>query len=131
MMRSRPSAAAGCSRCRSTWGWRLDDCPSCRLSASADTGFFGQSSGLTAGVRCGETLGHDRAVAPTPRIPAELRNRPFSLEEARRHGLTKHHLDGESWRRIATGFYARRDIASSPMVVLTQAELLLVGTARH
>jgi len=68
-------------------------------------------------------------VAPTPRIPAELRNRPFSLEEARRHGLTKHHLEGESWRRIATGFYAWRDIASSPMVVLTAAKMRLVDCA--
>jgi len=68
-------------------------------------------------------------MARAARVPVELTNRPFNLEEARRHGLTKHHLAGASWRRIAPGFYARRDIADSPMVVLLAAQRRLVDSA--
>lgn len=56
-------------------------------------------------------------------------NRPFSLEEARRHGLTKHHLAGASWQRIGPGFYAWHEIADDPMVVLIAARRRLLGSA--
>jgi very-short-patch-repair endonuclease len=51
-------------------------------------------------------------------IPVALTTGPFSLEEARRHGLTKDHLLGASWRRLGGGFYALRAIADDPDVVL-------------
>ena|SRR5260370_15498107 len=56
-------------------------------------------------------------------------NRPFSLEEARRCGLTKHHLVGASWRRIGPGFYAWREIADNPMVLLSVARRRLGDSA--
>ena len=46
---------------------------------------------------------------------------PFNLEEARRHGLTKDHLLGASWRRLGGGYYAFRAIADDPNVVLAAA----------
>src|SRR5207245_9398181 len=51
-------------------------------------------------------------------IPAALTRGPFNLEEARRHGLTKDHLLGASWRRLGGGFYALGVIADDPDVVL-------------
>jgi len=68
-------------------------------------------------------------VGRAPRVPVELTNRPFDLEEARRHGLTKHHLAGATWRRIGPGSYAWRDIADSSMVVLLAAQGRLVDSA--
>jgi len=65
---------------------------------------------------------NDPTVTRVPRVPVELTNRPFSLEEARRYGLTKHQLVGASWRRIGAGFYAWREIAGSPLVVLVAAQ---------
>src|SRR5205807_1389554 len=46
------------------------------------------------------------AVSRAPVIPVALTTGPFNLEEARRHGLTKDHLLGASWRRLGGGFYA-------------------------
>jgi len=105
------------------------DCPFHRLSWSVDSGLLGQSPGLTAGVPFAWPGAHDRSVGRAPRVPVELTNRPFDLEDARRHGLTKHHLAGATWRRIGPGFYAWRDIADSPMVVLLAAQRRLVDSA--
>ena len=58
------------------------------------------------------------AVPRAPIIPAALTTGPFNLEEARRHGLTKDHLLGASWRRLGGGVYALRAIANNPDVVL-------------
>jgi hypothetical protein len=60
-------------------------------------------------------------VSRAPRIPDALTTGPFDLEEARRHGLTKDHLLGASWRRLGGGYYAFRDIAHDPNVVLAAA----------
>src|SRR5438132_2523235 len=43
---------------------------------------------------------------------------PFSLEEARRHGLTRYHLRAATWQSLGGGFYAVREIADQPLVRL-------------
>jgi Protein of unknown function (DUF559) len=58
-------------------------------------------------------------------MPVELTEGPFSLEQARRYGLSKHHLLGASWRRLGRGLYAWRDIADQPHVMLAAAALRL------
>jgi hypothetical protein len=68
-------------------------------------------------------------VGRAPKVPIALTSRPFSLDEARRHGLTKHQLVGASWRRLGAGFYVWRGIADSPMVVLIAAQRRLPGSA--
>jgi len=68
-------------------------------------------------------------VARAPLVPIELTKRPFSLEEARHYGLTKHHLVGASWRRIGPGFYAWRAIADDPIVVLSAVHRRLPDSA--
>lgn len=60
-------------------------------------------------------------VSRAPRIPDALTTGPFNLEEAKRHGLTKDHLLGASWRRLGGGYYAFRAIADDPNVVLAAA----------
>jgi hypothetical protein len=60
-------------------------------------------------------------VPRAPQIPDALTTGPFDLEEARRHGLTKDHLVGASWRRLGGGYYAFRAIAHDPDVVLAAA----------
>ena len=60
-------------------------------------------------------------VSRAPRIPDALTTGPFNLVEARRHGLTKDHLLGASWRRLGGGYYAFRAIAHDPNVVLAAA----------
>ena len=41
----------------------------------------------------------------TPRIPKALSQSPFTLADARRHGLDRWHLAGAGWRRIGPGTY--------------------------
>jgi very-short-patch-repair endonuclease len=68
-------------------------------------------------------------VPRKPLIPAELTTGPFNLEEARRHGLSKDHLLGASWRRLGGGFYALRAIADDPNVVLAATRRRLPTSA--
>jgi len=68
-------------------------------------------------------------VAPTPRIPPELTNGPFTVEEARLHGLSRAQLLGASWRRLGPGCYAWREIADAPMTRLNAAKLRLPDAA--
>src|SRR5216684_1577876 len=69
------------------------------------------------------------AVPRAPMIPVALTTGPFTLEEARRHGLTKDHLLGASWRRLGGGVYALRAIANNPDVVLAATSRRLPMTA--
>jgi len=56
-----------------------------------------------------------------PRVPVDLTNGPFDLEEARRHGLTRYHLRAASWQSLGNGFYAVREISDLPLVKLAAA----------
>ncbi|MBO0702468.1 MAG: DUF559 domain-containing protein [Candidatus Dormibacteraeota bacterium] len=38
-------------------------------------------------------------------VPEELKNQPFTLEQARTYGLTRDHLRGSAWRRVSRGWY--------------------------
>lgn len=44
-------------------------------------------------------------MGKAPRVPPELRRRPFSLDEARGAGLTRHALRGKAWQRIGVELY--------------------------
>src|SRR5207245_9880883 len=68
-------------------------------------------------------------MAPTPRIPPELTRGPFTVEEARRHGVSRSQLLGASWRRLGRGFYAWHEIAEAPMMRLNAAKLRLPDVA--
>jgi very-short-patch-repair endonuclease len=68
-------------------------------------------------------------VAPTPRIPRELTKGPFTVEQARRHGVSRAQLLGASWRRLGPACYAWREIADSPMTRLKAVALRLPAAA--
>ncbi len=68
-------------------------------------------------------------MAPTPRIPPGLTKGPFTIEEARRHGVSRAQLVGASWRRLGRGIYAWHGIAETPMTRLIAAKLRLPGAA--
>jgi very-short-patch-repair endonuclease len=68
-------------------------------------------------------------MAPAPRIPPELTKGPFTIEEARRHGVSGAQLLGASWRRLGRGFYAWHEIADAPMTRLIGVKLRLPGAA--
>jgi hypothetical protein len=53
-----------------------------------------------------------------PRIPPELTQRPFSLEEARAAGLSKTSLQSKAWRRIGTELYTWSGLPEDPWQVL-------------
>ncbi len=48
---------------------------------------------------------HDASVSRRARVPTELKRRPFTLDEARDVGITRHCLRGKAWKRIGTGLY--------------------------
>jgi very-short-patch-repair endonuclease len=51
-------------------------------------------------------------------VPAELRKRPFTLQEARAAGLTRRALAGKSWRRIGSSLYCWVGLREEPWQVL-------------
>lgn len=58
-------------------------------------------------------------MGKAPRVPPELKRRPFSLLEARDAGLTRHSLRGKTWRRIGTGLYRWSELPDDPWLTLT------------
>ncbi len=68
-------------------------------------------------------------MPPRPHVPLELTSRPFNLEEARRHGLTRYQLRAATWRRLGGGFYAVTEIADRPLVRLAAAAQRLPSVA--
>ena len=68
-------------------------------------------------------------MAPTPRIPPELTKGPFTVDEARRYGVSRAQLLGASWRRLGRGLYAWHEIAEAPMTRLIGAKLRLPDAA--
>ena len=68
-------------------------------------------------------------MAPTPRVPPELTKGPFTVDEARRHGVSGSQLLGASWRRLGRGVYAWHEIAEAPMTRLIAAKLRLPEAA--
>jgi len=57
-------------------------------------------------------------MPPAAVIPTQLTTRALDIDDARRFGLTREHLRGSRWRRLGCGFYALREIANDPIVLL-------------
>lgn len=54
-----------------------------------------------------------------PRVPEELKHRPFSLEEARDHGLSLSALKGRSWKRLGSELYCWTELPPDPWLILS------------
>jgi very-short-patch-repair endonuclease len=68
-------------------------------------------------------------VSRKPRIPFELKQRPFSLKGAREAGLTPTSLKGRAWRRLGTALYSWSDLPEDPWQVLSVWQNLLPADA--
>jgi very-short-patch-repair endonuclease len=68
-------------------------------------------------------------MARVPRIPAELKDRPFSLAEARAAGLSWHSLQSKAWRRLGTALYCWSGLPEDPWQVLSVWQDLLPADA--
>ena len=65
-----------------------------------------------------------------PLVPAELTRKPFTIEEARRAGLRRWHLEGASWRRVGSSTYIWAGLPETPIETLAGAlRRLPAGTA--
>jgi very-short-patch-repair endonuclease len=60
-----------------------------------------------------------RFVGRKPFIPSHLTKRPFSLEEARKAGVTLSGLRGKAWRRLGAELYCWSGLREDPLLVLT------------
>jgi very-short-patch-repair endonuclease len=74
--------------------------------------------GLTGWV--GEIDGHSHAagMGRTPFIPPELTRGPFSLDEARKAGLTLSSLSSKTWKRIGAELYRWADLPDDHLLTL-------------
>jgi very-short-patch-repair endonuclease len=64
-------------------------------------------------------------VAPHPRIPLELRRRPFTLDQARAAGLSAESLRSKCWRRLGRGLYCWAKLEVEPWQFLAAWRNLL------
>jgi very-short-patch-repair endonuclease len=64
-------------------------------------------------------------MSRTPFIPAALTKKPFSLEEARRAGLTLSSLRGKVWRRLGAELYCWQGLRQDPWLQLSALYRLL------
>ena len=63
------------------------------------------------------------------RVPSSLIRDVFTLDEARKAGLSRWHLEGASWRRVGPGIYAWAGLADTPDLKLAAANRQLPPTA--
>jgi very-short-patch-repair endonuclease len=64
-------------------------------------------------------------MSRTPFVPASLTKNPFSLEEARRAGLTLSALRGKVWRRLGAELYCWQGVREDPWLELSALYRLL------
>jgi very-short-patch-repair endonuclease len=57
-------------------------------------------------------------VGRTPRVPDELKSRPFSLDEARAAGLSHSALRGKSWQRVGSRLYRYNGAADDTLAFI-------------
>ena len=72
---------------------------------------------------------HRAAMARTPFVPTALTKKPFSLEEARQHGLTLSSLRGRVWRRLGAELYCWNGLREDPWLHLSALTRLLASDA--
>src|SRR5579859_3307254 len=64
-----------------------------------------------------------------PVIPRALSRGPFTLEDARRHGLNRWNLQGASWRRLGPETYSLARLDETPQLELDAASRRLPSGA--
>ena len=64
-------------------------------------------------------------MARPPVVPAALTTGPFTLDDARRLGLSRRQLQGKAWRRLGAGTYAWAGLPDGPWLRLAAIQLRL------
>ena len=62
-----------------------------------------------------------KSVGRLARVPSALTRGPFTLADARRHGLARWHLEGDGWRRVGPGTYLSERVAETPLMRIEAA----------
>src|SRR5207245_1640489 len=84
----------------------------------------------TLSIRAGRSCLMLVQMGSKPLVPAELTRKPFTIEEARRAGLRRWHLEGASWRRVGSSTYIWAGLPETPIETLAGAlRRLPAGTA--
>src|SRR5438093_13648734 len=60
-----------------------------------------------------------------PHIPPALTRGPFTLEQARRQGMSRAQLQGTSWRNLGKGIYVWAGLPDAPALLLAAMRLRL------
>ncbi len=68
-------------------------------------------------------------VARRPIVPRELTRGPFTVDDARRAGLERWHLEGASWRRLGAGVYVWAALPETRALRLEAARLGVPASA--
>lgn len=68
-------------------------------------------------------------MSRTPRIPQALSRGPFTLADARHHGLDRWHLQGAGWHRIGPGTYLAASLEETPETAIAAASRRLPSQA--
>ncbi len=68
-------------------------------------------------------------VARRPIVPRELTRGPFTVDDARRAGLERWHLEGASWRRLGAGVYVWAALPETRALRLEAAHLSIPASA--
>jgi hypothetical protein len=55
------------------------------------------------------------------RVPSALTRGPFTLADARHHGLARWHLEGDGWRRVGPATYLSARVAETPLMRIEAA----------
>jgi very-short-patch-repair endonuclease len=64
-----------------------------------------------------------------PRIPGSLMRQPFTLAQARAAGISRKHLSGKSWKRLARGLYCWTGWRTDPWQLINGWKQLLPDDA--
>src|SRR2546421_10442997 len=68
-------------------------------------------------------------MLPQMAVPEELMRAPFTLEDARRAGVSPDQLQTAAWRHLRYGLYAWAGLSATPMLILSALHLRMPGGA--
>ena len=77
---------------------------------------------LTSGVALVTAAVDAVGVARRPRLPPNLLRGPFTIEEAKREGLDRWHMEGASWTRVGPSTFLRKELLADPIHKLHAAQ---------
>jgi hypothetical protein len=78
---------------------------------------------LQAALRIARAVPMLLRMAALKLVPKDLTRAPFTLEDARRAGMTREQLQTAAWRHLRYGLYAWAGLSATPMLILSALHL--------